>query len=135
MCINGIRGRVESLTPTPLNRALPLLKAAYDLGITSWDTANIYSNGESEKIIGKAVKKYNLPRHKLIIMTKCFNPIGETLEIKADTIRDDTNKDYVNQHGLSRAAIFNAVEASLERLDMKYIDLLQVCIEARAATD
>ncbi|KAL7008174.1 hypothetical protein EMMF5_002356 [Cystobasidiomycetes sp. EMM_F5] len=105
--------------------ALPLLKAAYDLGITSWDTANIYSNGESEKIIGKAVKKYNLPRHKLIIMTKCFNPIGETLEIKADTIRDDTNKDYVNQHGLSRAAIFNAVEASLERLDMKYIDLLQ----------
>jgi hypothetical protein len=57
--------------------SLPLLKAAYDRGLNSWDTANIYSNGASEKIIGKALKKYNIPRHKVIILTKCFAYIGE----------------------------------------------------------
>ena len=51
--------------PHSHRRALPLLKAAYDLGITTWDTANIYSNGVSEELIGKAIKKYDIPRHKV----------------------------------------------------------------------
>ena len=58
-------------------KSLPLLKAAYDRGLNTWDTANIYSNGASEEVLGKAIKKYNIPRHKLIIMTKCFAYIGE----------------------------------------------------------
>jgi aryl-alcohol dehydrogenase-like predicted oxidoreductase len=57
--------------------SLPLLKAAYDRGLNTWDTANIYSNGASEKVIGKALKEYNIPRHKVIILTKCFAYIGE----------------------------------------------------------
>lgn len=57
--------------------SLPLLKAAYDRGLNSWDTADIYSNGASEKIIGKALKKYSIPRHKVVILTKCFAYIGE----------------------------------------------------------
>jgi aryl-alcohol dehydrogenase-like predicted oxidoreductase len=106
---------------------LPLLKAAYDRGINSWDTANVYSQGESERIIGKAIKKYSLPRHKLIIMTKCFNTVQEGPnrgKISREEIQ--TSKEYQNQGGLSRAAIFNQVEASLERLDTPYIDLLQI---------
>jgi hypothetical protein len=58
-------------------KSLPLLKAAYDRGLNTWDTADIYSNGASEKIIGKALKKYQIPRHKVVILSKCFAYIGE----------------------------------------------------------
>ncbi|KAF1950136.1 aldo-keto reductase-like protein [Byssothecium circinans] len=108
--------------------ALPLLKAAYDRGITTWDTANVYSNGVSEEIIAKAIKKYDLPRHKLTILTKCYGYVGETPDLRAMLYPTEMPqlKDYTNQGGLSRAAIFNAVNASLKRLDTDYIDLLQI---------
>ncbi|EFQ86936.1 hypothetical protein P3342_010505 [Pyrenophora teres f. teres] len=108
--------------------SLPLLKAAYDRGITTWDTANVYSNGVSEEIVGKAIKKYNLPRDKLVILTKCFGYVGEDPSIRTIQFNKELPqlKDYVNQGGLSRQAIFNAVNASLKRLDMDYIDLLQI---------
>ncbi|RQM06154.1 hypothetical protein DH86_00003393 [Scytalidium sp. 3C] len=109
-------------------KSLPLLKAAYDRGLNTWDTANVYSNGVSEEIIGKAIKKYNIPRHKLVILSKCYGVVGEEPGIRhifyPDLIRK--SKDYVNQGGLSRQAIFNAVDASLKRLDTPYIDLLQI---------
>lgn len=110
------------------DEALPLLKEAYDRGITTWDTANVYSNGVSEEIIGKAIKKYALPRQKLTILTKCYGYVGEDPGLRtafraADLVK---LKDYTNQGGLSRAAIFNAVNASLKRLDIEYIDLLQI---------
>ncbi|KAF3909004.1 hypothetical protein ABW21_db0200986 [Orbilia brochopaga] len=109
--------------------ALPLLKAAYDKGINTWDTANIYSNGRSEEVIGKAIKKYEIPRHKIIILTKCYSGIvegdgsGHSFLFQEQV---DASKDYINQSGLSRAAIFNQVEGSLKRLDTDYIDLLQI---------
>ena len=108
--------------------ALPLLKHAYDRGINSWDTANMYSNGASEVIVGKALKKYNIPREKVIIMTKCYWGVGEQPDVAHYMKRAEfeASKDYVNQHGLSRASIFNQVEASLKRLDTPYIDLLQI---------
>jgi len=110
------------------DEALPLLKHAYDRGINSWDTANMYCNGASEVIVGKALKKYNIPREKVVIMTKCFWAVGEEPELMAfmNAAEVAASKDYVNQHGLSRAAIFNQVEASLKRLDTPYIDLLQI---------
>jgi len=108
--------------------SLPLLKAAYDRGLTTWDTANVYSNGVSEEIIGKAIKKYELPRHKLVILTKCYGYTGEDPGLR--TIQYGTElpqlRDYTNQGGLSRQAIFNQVNASLKRLDTDYIDLLQI---------
>ncbi|OAL03808.1 aldo-keto reductase-like protein [Phaeosphaeriaceae sp. SRC1lsM3a] len=108
--------------------SLPLLKAAYDRGLTTWDTANVYSNGVSEEIIGKAIKKYNLPRHKLVILTKCFAYTGEDPGIRTMQYGKELPqlRDYTNQGGLSRQAIFNAVNASLKRLDTDYIDLLQI---------
>jgi len=108
-------------------KVFELLKAAYDCGLNTWDTANVYSAGHSEEFIGKAIKHFDLPRHKLIILTKCFGVVGE--EPAANHIRFPeikTSKDYVNQGGLSRAAIFNAVDASLKRLQTDYIDLLQI---------
>lgn len=47
------------------------------MGVNTWDTANMYSNGKSEEIIGKALKKYNIPRHKVVIMTKLHWAVGE----------------------------------------------------------
>jgi aryl-alcohol dehydrogenase-like predicted oxidoreductase len=107
------------------DKALPLLKAAYDRGLNTWDTANIYSNGKSEEIIGKFMKEYNVPRHKLIIFTKCFAHMGEEYGFQNDPEMPNT-KDYVNHGGLSRQAIFQAVDASLKRLDTDFIDLYQI---------
>jgi aryl-alcohol dehydrogenase-like predicted oxidoreductase len=122
-----------------------LLKAAWDRGITTWDTANSYPHGESKMIIGKALKRswsfflcfsflvadkieqYHIPRHRVVILIKCFfflsmdNTDGGMTGTN-DYIKD--TRDYVNQSGLSRAAIFNQVEASLERLGTSYINLL-----------
>ena len=105
-----------------------LLKGAYDRGLNTWDTANVYSNGESEKMIGAVIRKHSLPRHKLVLLSKCFGTVGEepgVLHIKYPEALKKS-KDYVNQGGLSRAAIFNAVEKSLERLGTTYLDVLQI---------
>ena len=108
-------------------QALPLLKAAYDRGINTWDTANIYSNGDSERIIAKAIKKYEIPRRKLVIATKCCLTVRENNEPETLALKDvEKTMDYVNQRGLSRKAIFADVNASLARLETDYIDLLQI---------
>ncbi|KAI9824340.1 MAG: hypothetical protein M1826_007362 [Phylliscum demangeonii] len=109
-------------------KALPLLKAAYDRGLNTWDTANVYSNGGSEEVIGRTLKHYQIPRQKVVIMTKCFGKVGEEPSVLGLLYPHlmANNKDYVNQYGLSRQAIFNAVEGSLRRLQTTYIDLLQI---------
>jgi aryl-alcohol dehydrogenase-like predicted oxidoreductase len=90
--------------------------------------ANVYSNGASEELIGKAIKKYNLPREKLTILTKCYGTVCEDPGLRGVNFSKELPqlKDYTNQSGLSRQAIFNAVNASLKRLDLEYIDLLQI---------
>lgn len=96
--------------------------------MNTWDTANVYSNGVSEEIIGKALKKYSIPRHKIVILSKCYGAVAEDPEGRYVFQRDlfQASKDYQNQFGLGRAAIFNQVEASLKRLDTPYLDLLQI---------
>jgi aryl-alcohol dehydrogenase-like predicted oxidoreductase len=63
----------------------------------------VYSNGVSEEIIGKAIKKYNLPRHKLVILTKCFAIVGEEPGLRDMGLKEEIgrSRDYVNQHGKS----------------------------------
>lgn len=105
--------------------SLPILEHAYKNGINSWDTADIYSHGMSERIIAKAIEKYNIPRSKLVIMSKCFNGINEedpSIPVATFTTNDG---EMVNEVGLSRKHIFNAVEKSVERLGT-YIDVLQI---------
>jgi len=102
------------------------IKYAYDAGIQSFDTANVYSNGISEIILGKAIKQHNLPREEIVVMTKVYGVVGH--EPGTNFWRDGKNPDehgYINQHGLSRKHIFDSVKASLKRLQLDYIDLLQ----------
>lgn len=94
--------------------------------MNTWDTANIYSNGVSEEIIGKALRKFNIPRHKVVILSKAYAYVGETPAIKTNESDYPLTKDYVNQGGLSRNALFNAVDASLKRLGTDYLDLFQI---------
>ena len=105
--------------------ALPLLKHAFDLGINSWDTADVYSHGESERIIGNAIQHYKLPRQKLVIMTKCYFPVSEDGSQPAFDMFVKNEGDHVNRMGLSRKHIFDAVDSSISRL-RTYIDLLQI---------
>lgn len=109
------------------DKVMNLLKGAYDRGLNTWDTANVYSNGVSEEQIGRAIKKFEIPREKIVLLSKCFGTVGETPAINHMKYPNLKNtKDYVNQGGLSRAAIFNAVNKSLARLQTDYLDLLQI---------
>jgi len=111
----------------PEDKSFEIMQAAWDQGINTFDTANNYSNGESERIVGKFLEKSKIPRERIIIATKCWSLVGHSPS-DMTFLTPDLNKqrDYVNQDGLSRAAIFNAVEASLARLNTPYIDLLQI---------
>jgi len=105
--------------------SLPLLEYAYKVGIRTWDTADVYSHGRSEQIIGKAIKKYNLPRERLVILSKCHfgvTPENPSSQISAGSINDG---DMLNQVGLSRKHILDAVDKSVARLGT-YIDVLQI---------
>ncbi|KAL8917125.1 MAG: hypothetical protein Q9208_008164 [Pyrenodesmia sp. 3 TL-2023] len=104
--------------------SLPLLEHAYKVGINTWDTADVYSNGVSEEIVGKALKKYNIPRNKVVILSKCY--FGVSSEGQPGVAAMSTNDGgMVNQVGLSRKHIFDAVDASVKRLGT-YMDVLQI---------
>ncbi|KAH7324298.1 putative oxidoreductase [Stachybotrys elegans] len=115
----------------PEEEALPILKHALDMGMNTWDTADVYSFGDSERIIGKALKTYNIPRERVVILSKCSGGIpypGEFdgLSDKERLIQMTVNGGrMVNRIGLSRKHILDAVDASVERLGT-YIDVLQI---------
>lgn len=106
-------------------KSLPLLKKAFDLGINTFDTANTYSNGQSESILGSALQEYSIPRSKVVIMTKVYYPV---MEDDPDSRPNPATNEgsLVNQMGLSRKHIFDAVEGSLRRLKTDYVDVLQL---------
>lgn len=83
-----------------------VIKKALDLGINFFDTANVYSYGASEEIVGRALNDF-APRDEIVVATKLYSKM----------------KQRPNSGGLSRKAIFYQVEQSLKRLQMDYIDL------------
>ncbi|KAF7375654.1 Aldo/keto reductase [Mycena sanguinolenta] len=103
------------------------IKYAYESGIQTFDTANMYSNGMSEIVLGNAIKKLQLPREEIVIMTKVRHPVGKTLDVKPLDLflAGPDTRGYVNQYGLSRKHILASVQDSLKRLQVDYIDLLQ----------
>ena len=92
------------------DEARPFIKRALDAGINFFDTADIYSDGVSEEITGRAMQHFGVRRDSVVIATKVFNPMGNA----------------PNQRGLSRKHIMSEVDASLKRLQLDYIDLYQV---------
>ncbi|KAF7336793.1 Aldo-ket-red domain-containing protein [Mycena venus] len=106
------------------------IKAAYDAGINAFDTANVYSCGQSEEILGRAIKQHNLPRDEIVVMSKVYFPVSRDPTQLLRPGGPDANAaieaaGYTNQFGLSRKHIFDSVKHSLQRLQLDYIDLLQ----------
>jgi aryl-alcohol dehydrogenase-like predicted oxidoreductase len=87
-----------------------LVKVSIDAGINFFDTADVYSEGESEKTLGQSLRNLNIARKDVVIATKVFGRVGPG--------RNDV--------GASRGHIMDAVEASLKRLGMDHIDLYQI---------
>src|SRR5207237_2108350 len=90
-------------------RSRPIIRRALELGFNFLDTANTYSDGTSEEIVGRAVREL-ARRDEVAIATKVFNPM----------------RPGPNGGGLSRKAIFAAIDDSLRRLGMDYVDLYQI---------
>jgi aryl-alcohol dehydrogenase-like predicted oxidoreductase len=103
----GIWEHIGKLSQNEVNGQV---RAAVDAGVNFIDTANVYSLGQSERLVGEALKSLALPRDELVIATK------------ATGIMDGTP----NNRGQSRHHLFNAVDASLQRLQLDYIDLYQL---------
>src|SRR5215831_19498878 len=88
----------------------PFIRRSLDLGINFFDTADMYSAGASEEVLGRALKDLGPGRDRVVIATKVFNPMG----------------DDPNQRGLSRKHIMHAIDDSLRRLGTDYVDLYQI---------
>ena len=88
----------------------PFIRRALELGINFFDTADVYSLGVSEEILGRALKDFGSSRDRVVIATKVFSVVG----------------DDVNQRGLSRKHIMHSIDDSLRRLGTDYVDLYQI---------
>jgi len=97
----------------PQDDALPYFRQALDHGITFWDTANLYSYGDSERIVGEALRRFT-KRDEIVLATKAYF---------SDTPGSHPG---LNVAGLSRKAIMQQIDASLTRLGTDYVDLYQI---------
>jgi aryl-alcohol dehydrogenase (NADP+) len=88
----------------------PFIKRALEAGINFFDTADMYSLGASEEVLGRALKDFGPSRENMVVATKVFNPMGEG----------------PNERGLSRKHILHAIDNSLRRLGTDYVDLYQI---------
>ena len=90
--------------------ALPFYRQAIDAGINSFDTADLYSQGKSEEVTGRALQKLGIPREHIVIATKVFYPTGST----------------PNEQGTAKKHVRHAIDGSLRRLGVDHIDLYQI---------
>lgn len=106
----GGEGYWEAIGQQTQDEADALIQKSVESGINFIDTANIYSFGQSEAILGNSIRNLELNRQELVIATKVYGTMG----------------DDPNNRGLSRFHIFNSVENSLERLQLDHVDILYV---------
>ena len=106
----GGKGRWAPIGKLGLDDAKAQLRMAFDAGVNFIDTANVYSEGEAEALLGQALGELGLPRQDLVIATKVRVRMGRE----------------PNRVGLSRVHIMNELDASLKRLRLEHVDLYQI---------
>lgn len=107
-------------------KVFTILKYCYDHGLRTYDTADVYSNGASERLLGEFLRKFKIRRETVVILTKTFFPTDESLDLGLGAGNNEQEAlDLVNQRGLSRKHILAGVQGSVERLGT-YIDVLQI---------
>src|SRR6202167_5232884 len=104
------RGMFKAIGAVGQAAADELVKTSIDGGINFFDTADVYTEGESEKILGQSLKNLKIPRQQVVIATKVYGRVGPGR----------------NEAGASRGHIMDGVEASLRRLQTDHIDLYQI---------
>jgi aryl-alcohol dehydrogenase-like predicted oxidoreductase len=110
MTFHGGSGMFRAIGTVDQAGADELIKASIDAGINFFDTADVYSEGESEKALGQSLRNLNIARKDVVIATKVYGRVGPG--------RNDV--------GASRGHIMDAVDASLRRLQTDHIDLYQI---------
>ncbi|MBS2000563.1 MAG: aldo/keto reductase [Cyanobacteria bacterium SZAS LIN-5] len=110
MTFHGGNGPFKMIGGSDQAEADDLIKACIDAGVNFFDTADVYSEGGSEEILGQSFRNLGIQRKDVVIATKCFGRMGPG--------RNDV--------GASRKHILDAVDASLHRLQTDYIDLYQI---------
>jgi aryl-alcohol dehydrogenase (NADP+) len=88
----------------------PFYRQAWEAGINFFDTADMYSDGVSEEVLGRALRELAIPREQVVVATKVFHPSGQT----------------PNERGLSAKHIRHSIDTSLKRLQLDYVDLYQI---------
>jgi len=106
----GGKGRWAPIGKLGLTEVQSQIKAAFDAGVNFIDTANVYSEGESEHLVGQALANLGLPRDELVIATKVRVRMGPK----------------PNSVGLTRYHVMNEIDASLRRLSLDHVDLYQI---------
>jgi aryl-alcohol dehydrogenase (NADP+) len=111
ICLGTMTYGTPDWRPWVLDEAAsrPFIKRAIEHGINFFDTADMYSRGASEQVLGRALKEFTT-RDQVVIATKAFYPIA----------------DGPNAGGLSRRHLFEAIDGSLSRLGVDYVDLYQI---------
>lgn len=110
MTFGGGTGFWQAIGRVQIDEVCTLVKKSFDAGINFLDTANVYSQGQSETLTGEALRKLGLPRDEIIIATKATGSMSEA----------------PNGRGQSRFHLMSALDASLERLQLDHIDLYQL---------
>lgn len=110
MTFGGGQGIWSQIADVEQDSADKLVKAALDSGINFFDTANVYSNGRSEEILGQSLRNLGVARDQFVLATKVLGRMGPG----------------PNQAGLSRYHILQSLDASLKRLQMDHVDLYQI---------
>jgi aryl-alcohol dehydrogenase-like predicted oxidoreductase len=110
MTFGGGSGMWQAIGRLGKEESLALVAAALDAGVNFIDTADVYSEGESERLVGNALAALNRPREQVVVATKVRGRVGPGL----------------NQVGLSRAHILASIDGSLQRLGLDHVDLYQI---------
>ncbi len=111
LCLGAMTYGTPEWRPWILDEATsrPFIRRALEHGINFFDTADMYSRGASEQVLGRALKDF-AARDQVVVATKAFYPTG----------------DGINDRGLSRKHLFDAIDGSLKRLGTDYVDLYQI---------
>jgi len=110
MTFSGSSGFWKAIGTVDQAGADELIRASIDAGINFIDTADVYSDGDSEKMLGQSLKNLNIARKDVVLATKAYSRMGPG----------------PNDAGASRGHIMDAIDASLRRLQTDYIDLYQI---------